>query len=170
VLLLIPDGILGSRLIYVKTGENRGSWATLGGRAAGGFAGGTAASIAFASTGNPYLMGAAAGGAGYAADRLTQEQLSNLGLGKAEPRSWEGFALATGAGVVMGPVTNKIIPFSPENTGLQRVAQNVIFRSGAGSMNIGYNAAPNAYNYAINSCQGGPIRVSGGSYSGGKLY
>jgi RHS repeat-associated protein len=155
--------------IYVQTGENTGSWSTLGGRAAGRFAAGSIGAAVLLTTENPYAAGAAAGGLGYTADRLTQGALSNLGLGSAEPLTGEGLALATGGGAVMGPVTNMIVPF-PAATQWLGGARADISRTGMASMNSAYNAAPSAYNSVINSCQGQLVSLGGGSYSGGKLY
>jgi RHS repeat-associated protein len=158
--------------IYVQTGENRGSWATLGGRAAGGFAAGSVGAATMIALKNPFASGAAAGGSGYLADRGTQWGLSQLGLGRAEPYTNGGLALATGTGTVMGPVTNMIIP-SPAATQWLGGGRADISRTGTALLNSAYNSAPSvyndAYNYAINSCQGPPLRVGGGSYSAGKL-
>ena len=123
--------------IQYRTGHNPFSFATLGGRAAGGFvAGSSGAAVLMVQITNPALFvaqpfaaGAAAGGAGYAADRWTQGRLSDMGLGSAEPGTWEGFTQATGAGTVMGPVTNKIVPF-PATTEWQRGARAGISRTG----------------------------------------
>jgi RHS repeat-associated protein len=159
--------------IYAQTGEIRGSLSTLGGRAAGGFAAGSVGAVSLLTTKNPIASGAAAGGSGYAVDRWTQGQLQNLGLGRAEPGTLGGLALATGTGAVMGPVTNMIIP-SPAATQWLGGGRADISRTGTALLNSAYNSAPgvynDAYNYVTTSNQG-PIRLSSsGSYSAGKLY
>jgi RHS repeat-associated protein len=129
------------------------SWVTLGGRTAGGAAGGVAGAVAI-STGNPYIIGAAAGGTSYAVDRWTQGQLSNLGVsGTREDFTWEGFGFATGGGAVMGKATDMAIPFSPTNTNTERFARNGISKAGMWGIGIGINNFP--------PCQGPPIRLHG---------
>jgi RHS repeat-associated protein len=148
--------------IQYQTGHNPFSFTTLGGRAAGGFAAGSMGAATMMYTQNPYAAGAAAGGSGYLADRGTQWGLSQLGLGRAEPYTHGGLALATGTGTVMGPVTNMIIPF-PAATQWLGGARADFSRTGMAVMNRAYNAAPSAYTSAINSCQGPPVRLGSGS-------
>jgi len=154
---------IGDQLaMQYKTGNNQFSVATLRGRAAGGFAAGATRAGVLLATKNPFASGAAAGGSGYLADRLTQGTLSQIGLGRAEPLTGGGLALATGTGTVMGPVTNMIIP-SPAATQWLGGARADISRTGTALLNNAYNTAPSAYNSAISSCQGPPIRLGSGS-------
>jgi RHS repeat-associated protein len=148
---------------YLSTGQWTGSWCIAGGRAAGGAAGGEVGAYIMATTMNPWVAGAAASGTSYAVDRGTQVVLSGLGVpGPTEDFTMEGAGIALGAGVVTGPVSNMAIPYSPTNTVTEIYARNVISNAG-GSITGSY------MNYAINSNQG-PVRLGGGSYSGGKLY
>ena len=98
--------------IQYTTGHNQFSVATLGGRAAGGFAAGSSATVVFAIAASspvtfpsaPFFAGSAAGGAGYYADRKTQEILSNQGLGSAEPFTMGGFSNSVAFGAVSGGI------------------------------------------------------------------
>jgi hypothetical protein len=156
---------------YVKTGENRFSAATLGGRAAGGFAAGaSAATVLVVGASNPvsapispFIAGSVAGGAGYYADRKTQEVLSNMGLGSAQPYIEKDFytSIALGApsgGIAVGlgnSITpsvasiakNNIMPNSWSNeitqkelTGLMRSGViNTVYKDSMATMNAGYS-------------------------------
>jgi len=97
---------------YAATGENTFSLCTLGGRTAGGFAGGSAAALAGVATANPVAIGAAWGAAEYRADTWTQSSLSSTGVpGSTEEFSWEGLAVSTGGSAVTGGFSKTF--FSP---------------------------------------------------------
>jgi hypothetical protein len=162
--------------IQYKTGNNQFSFSTLGGRAVGGFVGGSVATAILtyqvtnpvALAAQPYAAGAAAGSIGYTFDRGTQAVLSNLGLGRAEPGTWEGLGVSTAAGTLSGGIavgtTNTIIPAS--NAIEQKVLRTGYINSFYKENSVGMNVY---VNNNANSNQG-PVRMGSGYISGGKLY
>ena len=158
----------------VGIGSQPFSAVTFGGRLTGGAVGGAVAAITAIpalATANPYVIGAAAGGSSYLVDRGTQAGLSYLGVrGTSEELSVGGFLLATGSASVMNKVTSMLPSTTNTNaattsiatTAARMIETSVIKKSGGSVINTAANNLP--------PVNGPPVRLGGGSYSGGKLY